>query len=113
MITANLVKGIHLIIVLGIILSVFVPNRQLKILALTLLIFLLVQYVLGFGTCGLTEIEYAIMGENYQQGFLYRIINPMINVDETYFEDKLLIVHLVWIGILIWQLYGQNIRTSK
>lgn len=100
------IKVIHLIIVVGLIASVFVENCLLKTLALTLLIFLMIQYIFGFKKCGLTQLEYLFLGEEkYQQGFIYRIVNPVICVPEKYFNNGLFFLHWLWIAVLIYQLY--------
>ena len=98
----------HLLIVVGVIISVFVPSCVLKELALIVLIYLMIQYLIGMEKCGLTELEYHILGEDkYQQGFMYRMINPMIKVPENYFNNGLFIFHVIWIGILCWQVIGR------
>ena len=53
----------------------------------------------------LTQLEYYIMGEKYKDGFLYRLINPIIKVPENYFDKYLYIVHIIFITTLIYQLY--------
>ncbi|AGC02167.1 hypothetical protein H012_gp287 [Acanthamoeba polyphaga moumouvirus] len=102
-----LIKALHLIIVILVLISVFIPNCMLKKLVLTLLIFLLIQYIFGINKCGLTQLEYLLMGEKYREGFIYRIINPIICVPENYFNNGLLIVHIFWIIILGYQIYSQ------
>ena len=103
---AGLIKILHLAIVVAIIAAVFVNSCLMKQLALTVLLFLLVQYLFGFEKCGLTELEYMILGEkNHKQGFIYRLINPVIKVPEKYFYNGILFIHLALIGILICQIY--------
>lgn len=106
MCTTKLIQLLHLVIVIGIISSVFINVCLIKQLALTLLIFLLIQYMLGFEKCGLTELEYWIVGEkNHKKGFIYRIVNPVIKVPEKYFYNGLMYLHLLWICILVYQVY--------
>ncbi|XWV25761.1 hypothetical protein QJ857_gp1327 [Tupanvirus soda lake] len=104
-----LIKIVHLIIVVGVISSVFINVCYIKQLALTLLIFLMIQYILGYEKCGLTQLEYWILGEDkYQKGFIYRLINPIIKVPENYFYNGLLYLHILWVIILIYQIYHNN-----
>ena len=105
---ASLIKLIHLLIIVGLIASVFVKSGQWKQLALTLLIFLLIQYICGFEKCGLTELEYYIMGENHKQGFIYRLVNPLIRIPEKYLYDGKFVIHLLLIGVLTYQLSQQK-----
>ena len=104
----NLIRIIHLIIVIIIFISPLIDNNDIKKYVFIFLIYLLFQYITGYKKCGLTEIESMMMGEKYQEGFIYRIINPMITVREDYFENYLLIVHLFYIIILFIQLYDIN-----
>ncbi|AGD92679.1 hypothetical protein mvi_686 [Megavirus vitis] len=105
-IAVTLIKTIHILIIIGVISSIFISNCMIKQLALTLLIFLLLQYLLGFEKCGLTQLEYALLGQKYQQGFIYRVVNPIICVPEGYFNNGFMVVHIVLIIILLYQIYS-------
>jgi hypothetical protein len=48
------------------------------------------QYITNYGKCGLTELEYIIKGKKYQEGFLYRLIKPIIVIPEKYFNIYIL-----------------------
>jgi hypothetical protein len=100
----NIIQSIHLIIVIIIMISIFIPNRWFKQFILSLLILLLIKYVSGYEKCGLTELEYLIKGEKYKEGFLYRIIKPIITIPETYFKNFLFVIHCVYIVILFKQI---------
>jgi|LauGreDrversion4_2_1035121.scaffolds.fasta_scaffold33977_4 hypothetical protein len=102
--TVKIINFIHWILVIGLIGSVFVDNHQWKKLALTLLIFILAQFMTNYGKCGLTELEYLFKGEKYQEGFIYKTVKPIITVPENYFNNLLYIFHILWIGILWKQL---------
>ena len=101
----NFIKLIHLLIVLVIMTSIFNNNMIVKKNTLIFLVYLLFQYMSGYGKCGLTELEYLVMQSEYKQGFLYRIINPLIHVSEAYFDRYLFIVHIVYIIILYDQIF--------
>lgn len=103
MLCLKLIRVIHIIIIglLGI--APFVTNRRYKVYALTFLIYLVLQYISGYQRCGLTELEYLIIGEKYGSGFLYRIINPLITLDERYFDNYLHIIHTIYIVVLSFQ----------
>jgi hypothetical protein len=92
------------IIILIIILSIFYNNIKLKEIVLSILILLMIKYLTGYDRCGLTEIEYLLKGEKYKEGFIYRIIKPILTIPEQYFENYLFILHSLYIIILITQL---------
>jgi hypothetical protein len=103
-----IIQLLHIFLVIFLISSVFVPSCTVKKIAFILLIFLMIQYIFKFGKCGLTQLEYAVLGENYKQGFLYRLVNPVVCVPEHYFNYGFYIVHVLWIVILGYQLYKSN-----
>lgn len=101
----QIIQLLHLILVIGLLASVFVPNIDYKILCLVFLIYILFQYLTNYGRCGLTEIEYLFKKEKYKEGFLYRLIKPIITVPEKYFDKYLFLIHIIWIVSLIFQIY--------
>lgn len=106
MIAVTFIKLLHLAIIVGVLISVFIPHCFVKEIALTLLIFLLFQYLSGYETCGLTKLEYIILGQkHYQEGFIYRLVKPVITIPEKYFNSGLLYAHIIWIIILGYQVY--------
>lgn len=100
----KIIQLLHLILVILLISSVFVSNYQLKKYSFTFLIFIFVQYITNYGKCGLTELEYVFKGDKYQEGFIYRIVKPVITVPEKYFENYLYLAHITWTIILVLQL---------
>ena len=101
----NIINMIHLILVIFIIISPFINVKEIKINVLIFLIYLLFQYLTGYNRCGLTELEYYFMKEEYKEGFLYRIISPIIKVPEKYFDNWLYVFHIIYVIILMYQLY--------
>jgi hypothetical protein len=101
----QIIRLLHLILVIGILASVFVPNKDYKIASLVFLIYILFQYLTNYGRCGLTEIEYLFKKEKYQEGFLYRLIKPIITVPEKYFDKYLFLIHIILIVSLSFQIY--------
>jgi hypothetical protein len=99
-----LIKIIHFVIILVVILSPVVNDYDIKKLVLGFLLYLLFQYITGYNKCGLTELEYYVIGEKYKEGFIYRIVNPMIQVSEDYFNNCRYIIHIGLILILIYQI---------
>jgi hypothetical protein len=100
----NIIKLVHLIIILLVLISPFIQFYILKKFVFVFLIYLLIQYISGYEKCGLTILEYAVMGEKYREGFMYRIIKPIIQIPEKYFDNYVLFVHLVYIYVLYLQL---------
>jgi hypothetical protein len=104
----KIIQLIHLAIIILIISSVFVPNYEFKKKSLAFLIFIFIHWITNYGRCGLTEIEYFIKGEEYKEGFIYRIVKSIITVPENYFKNCLYIIHIGWTLILTFQLVKSN-----
>ena len=104
----NVIQILHFLLVSIIFLSIFIPNDQIKKLSLTLLIFIFLQYITNYGKCGLTELEYMIKGEKYKEGFIYRLVKPIITIPEKYFNQHLYVIHIIWMFILGYQLKTYN-----
>jgi hypothetical protein len=101
---ANIIKLLHLILVLLIVIAPVYPNRTLKKSVFIFLLYLLFQYLTGYEKCGLTILEYLVMGEEYKEGFMYRLINPLIKIPEKYFDQYIFYLHTIYIVILYMQL---------
>jgi hypothetical protein len=100
----QIIQLLHIILIFSIISSVFINNIELKKFILSILILLFIQYVTNYGRCGLTEIEYMILREKYKEGFIYRLIKPVINISEEYVEYNIIILHIIWMFILYFQI---------
>lgn len=101
---SNLIKIIHYALIICILASIIIPNCRFKVIVIILLILLLVKYLFNYNKCGLTQLEYWVLGKNnYQNGLIYRTLNPVINVPENYFNNGLLLIHIVIIIVLVVQ----------
>ena len=98
----NIIKIIHLLLVLFI---VSAPFYNKYYLTLSILMLGAIIYKLKIdGSCLLTKLEYKIINhEKEEQGFIYRLINPIFNIKESYWEcifDKLSIIWLIFLIII-------------
>jgi len=94
------IKFIHILLIIFLFSSIFISNIKYKKLALSLLIIILLQYFFNDKKCLLTEIEYILQNKKYEHGFIYRLINPIINISDKYIIYFLFIIHIFWIVIL-------------
>jgi hypothetical protein len=106
----KIIQLIHFILVVLVIGSIFIPNYKLKKYSFTFLIFIFAQWITNYGKCGLTELEYVIKGEKYKEGFIYRVVKPIITVPEKYFENYLYLAHITCTTILALQLMKNKIN---
>ena len=98
----KIINLLHGLFIFGLFISVFIDNYQIKNIALSLLILILIQFITNYGRCGLTEIEYLFKREKYKEGFIYRLVKPIITMPEHYFNKYIHILHILWI-IILWQ----------
>lgn len=99
----TIIRVIHVFLMVSLAIAPLVPSNRYKTFALTFLLYLVIQYITGYQRCGLTILEYMFLGETYKSGFLYRLINPLITINECYFDYGMHIVHAIYIFILLWQ----------
>jgi hypothetical protein len=66
----------------------------MSICNITLLFYFLFKWIINDenARCGLTELEYQISGKPYNQGFIYKIIKPLIYIQEKTFNEILLMI---------------------
>ncbi len=76
-------------------------------MALSILILTLFQFITNYGRCGLTELEYLFKGEKYKEGFVYRVVKPVITMPEDYFDRYFYLVHVLLI-IILWKQLSTN-----
>ena len=103
---------LHIILCVAMFLSIFINNNTFKHLSLIILLFLLLHYVTNNNMCLLTELEYYFKKEKYKEGFLYRLIKPVLTTPEEYVNKYLYIIHILWILILIIQLNNAKYFTT-
>jgi hypothetical protein len=94
------IRSIHYLIIGAIGIAPFIRNEGYRKIICIFLIYLFIQYITGYERCGLTILEYMVLGKKYESGFLYRLINPMIKLPENYFNNSLVGIHLLYIYIL-------------
>ena len=94
------IRIIHYAIIVALAISPFVTWPAYRNAAGVFLIYLLLQYLTGYKKCGLTILEYLILGKDYESGFIYRTIMPLITIPENYFDNALIIVHVLYIYLL-------------
>ena len=103
MFLVNIIKFVHLLLLIFILGSPFYPK---KILLISLIILIYIYYKWKTdSSCILTKLEYILLGrEKEEQGFIYRMINPIYNVSNVQFQEILEYVTFGWI-ILLGSIY--------
>ena len=104
---SNLIKIIHLGIVIGVLLSPFINNRSYKHQVAFLLLYILFRNMTGYNKCGLTEMESKFSKKPIKTGFIYQIIAPFSNINK--YDFYRLIAPIQWwiLLILLYQLLNQ------
>jgi len=103
---------LHLILVIFLLFSIIIKDNTVKHFALIILVFLLFHYITNNNMCLLTELEYYFKKEKYQEGFLYRLIKPVLTTPEEYVSKYIYLLHILWMIILFIQLKNDNYFTT-
>ena len=94
----KLIKTIHLLIILYIIICpCFFKSQNDRVI--TLLLFIIYRWLSKDDTCTLTKIENKLTGNN--EGFIYRIVNPIYNLGESKFNKTLYFMTYSWLIIVL------------
>jgi hypothetical protein len=98
MISNDIILFSHIVLFYTLALSPLITDCYFKKIILILIIFLCIQYVTKYGKCGLINIERFFLKENFKNGFVYRLIKPIICykqniVYKNYF--KLIIIYML------------------
>lgn len=94
----------HTILIGAIIIAPIIESKEYKRNIFIILIFLLCHYITNNGKCGLTQLESMLLGKQYKSGFIYRLITPLINVQEWYVDNGIYAIHILLIFILYQQI---------
>ncbi len=95
-----IIKIIHLLLILFIL---FAPlyNKTLLKFSIFLCAAILYKWLID-GSCLLTKLEYILLNKSTEQeGFIYRLINPIFNMKENNLDRILEYFMFIWIIILI------------
>jgi hypothetical protein len=98
MISDDIILICHIILFYSLALSPLITDCYLKKINLILIMFLCIQYVTKYGKCGLINIERFFLKKNFKQGFVYRLVKPVVCykqniIYKNYF--KLIIIYML------------------
>ena len=99
--SVKIIRIIHLLLILYVIVGPFLSIKHTKNV-INLLIFILYRWIFNDDNCTLTMIENELVGTN--QGFIYRIVNPIYNISENKLNKELYFFTFSWLIILILHL---------
>lgn len=102
MIGILIIKIVHILLLLFILVAPFY-GEELLLKSIILLGYIMYKWKID-GSCLLTKIEYYLLGKKEEeQGFIYRLINPLFNlyVSEKNFKNNLEIYTFYWFIFLI------------
>lgn len=95
----NIIKFVHLLLLIFVLVAPFYP-KKLLLVSIIMLIYIYYKWKTE-SSCILTKIEYILLGrEKEEQGFIYRIINPIYNISDEKLQEILEYATFGWIIIL-------------
>jgi hypothetical protein len=102
----NLIKLFHLLLIIFLLVSPYFSKDNCRN-ALVILIYIYFKWKVD-GSCGITRLEQKLTGKKEEQGFIYRIVNPYLSINEGIFKKKLeflTILVIVYYFILLGYYY--------
>lgn len=95
----SIIKILHVLLLIFVLVAPFYPKKIL-LTAILMLIYIYYKWKTE-SSCILTKLEYILSGrEKEEQGFIYRMINPIYNVPNEDFREILEYATFIWILIL-------------
>lgn len=108
MLSDNIILVCHIILLYGIALSPIVDDCYYKNIIFVILLFVWGHFKFKYGKCGLISIEKFFLKENFKQGFVYKLIKPVICYKINPFYSQFYNILILYIFILFIQLYNNN-----
>jgi hypothetical protein len=109
MLSDDIILLFHTILFYIFALSPLITDCYIKKLVLILMMFLSLQYVSKYGKCGLINIERFVIEKvlekkNFKEGFVYRLIKPLICYKQNVIYKNYFSLIIVYMVILYIQL---------
>ena len=95
----NLIRIIHFLLIGYVIFGPILFNNQTRNV-IGLISFILYRWMTNDHSCMLTSFENKLAGQK-NEGFIYRLVNPIYKINETKFIKNLYFVTFSWLMILI------------
>ena len=108
MISNDIILFFHIALFYIMALGPIITDCYLKRLILILTMFLCVQYVFKYGKCGLISIERFFLKDKFKEGFVYRLIKPIICYKQNVIYKKYFPLIIIYMIILYIQLEKAN-----
>ena len=104
MFSNDIILIIHIILFYIIALTPLINDCYVKKMVLIFVIFLCIQYVSKYGKCGLINIERLFLKEKFKEGFVYRLIKPIVCYKQNIIYKNYFPVIIIYMIILYIQL---------
>ena len=108
MISDNIILLFHIILFYIMAISPLITDCEIKKIILVLMIFLFIQCVSKYGKCCLINIEKFFLKEKFKQGFIYRLIKPLICYKQNIIYKNYFELIIIYILVLCFQLKKAN-----
>jgi hypothetical protein len=104
----QIINYLHLILLIGLLISPFVDNCGFKLNAFILITFIILHFITKYGKCGIINIERLFLKENFKNGFFYKLIKPIISYKNNIFYENLFNLVILYSIILFIQIYKKE-----
>lgn len=95
---ATLVRTIHLVVVLGVVVTPFVTKRpEVLVVHVAFMIGMMVHWVLNADTCALTLLEAAARGVAQENTFVFSVVAPIYKVPITMRQQRV----AIWLASIL------------
>jgi hypothetical protein len=100
----QIVLLLHIIFFYAVAISPLINDIRFKKCIYILLCFICLQFIIKYGKCGLINCERLILKDKFREGFLFKLIRPVISYKINPFYSQYFKLLLIYILILYVQL---------
>ena len=117
-ICANIIRYVHLMIIVFIILSPFHQNIDMVRLHIFVSLYIIIGWISSswdpsldvdngkrYGRCGLTELEANLRGIDYKEGFILNLIKPLKKYNQENVDKALVLIIIILLSISTYRVY--------
>ena len=97
-IIANIIKVLHIILIVLMLFIPFSSNKQLLSLYVFFSLFLILHWILNEDTCALTAIETYMRGVNKKQSFVGNLVGPVFKLNDDTVNHYVIMIHYIFLN---------------
>lgn len=106
---ANIIKVLHIILILIMIIIPFSNNKQLLSLYLFFSLFLILHWILNEDTCALTTMESYMRGVTKKESFIGKLVGPVFKLNDNHVNQYVIMIHYILVNFVLFKITKEHL----